>query len=367
MKIAIVCQNYPPATFEGGISHYSALLAENLKRRGHEVIALTSTEYTHSIKDNEQVNEIDIIRIEGPWNQITVKKIKEVVKQKEIDAVVLQYAPASFKKSFRIKWAMTRFPCQKITSFHTLWGKGFDRLFGLFMLLGCSKIIATNTEIMTILEKHIPSLLRKTFWIPIGSNISPSYDHEEGREFYDPIVCYFGMLYPGKGLNLILDVLETLKKRELQFSFKIIGGGIIYYKNFESDFKNDLKKRELDGMVEHIGHLPAKEVSKWLRRSRLVFLPYDRGMSDRRGSFMAAIRHGNAVLTSPPVVPLPFLKRDINVMWPHEPTVSGYVSLLERMLKDDELVKRLRVGAKELSNFFSWDKIASEYELVLNL
>lgn len=365
MRIGIVCQNFPPAVFEGGVSHYSSLLADNLVLRGHEVFAITSTEFTKFSHDVPITNKVKVIGVKGPWKHSSIKKIKKIALTNKLDALVLQYSPASFGRLFRLGWALTCFNCQKITAFHTLWGKGTDRLIGLLMLLGSSKIIATNSEIMTILGKRLPLLLSKTYWIPIGSNILPSMSGDWEKKPVEPLISYFGMLYPGKGLDLILDVLEHLKKRKHRFSFKFVGGGMLDHQVYEAEFRNNINKRNLSGHVEHTGLIAAETVSRLLSQSRFVFLPYESGLSDRRGSFMAAIAHGKAVLTSPPIVETSFFKNGINAIWSDEPSLEEYIKLFERMIQDDELITRLEQGAKELSRQFRWEKIAAEYELAI--
>jgi glycosyltransferase involved in cell wall biosynthesis len=365
LKIAIICQNYPPARFEGGISHYSALLARGLVQMGHEVHALTSSEFSEPVKNKANQFGVEITRIDGPWNHSTVGTIKKVATQKKIDAIVLQYAPASYKSSFRIRWALTRFACQKITAFHTMWGQGIDKLIALFLLAGSPKIIATNSEIMAILERHIPFLLKRTYWIPIGSNILVSTRLNVANDQSPPIVSYFGMIYPGKGLDLLLDVLEAVKKEGFQFQFKLIGGSIIYHPAFHEEFLNKIRQKRLEGFVDYLGLLPAEEVSKGFQTSRFLFLPYDKGVSDRRGTFMAALEHGKPILTAPPVVPMSFIKNGIHALWPERATVSNYAELFIKLLTDDELLHRLEHGAKGLSSSFTWERIASELDLVL--
>jgi len=365
LNIAIICPNFPPSSFEGGISHYSACLAESLLCRGHKVFAFTSTEFAQPIKERQKSNGVEIIPIPGPWNYFSIGKIRNTAREKKIDAVILQYAPADFKLLFRVKWALSRFSCQKITAFHTLWGKGFDRLLGLLILWGSSKIIATNSEIVSILKKRLPIFLTKTHWIPIASAIKPTRQQKVKEQPAIPVVSYFGMLYPGKGLYLILDILEELKKRGHRFAFKFIGGGIIYHHSYETEFRNDIKKRKLNGMVETLGLLPAEEVSEWLNKSRFVFLPYDSGLSDRRSSLMTALEHGKAVLTSPPVVTLPLFENGVNMLWPEENFAPKYIELIEQMLESDSLICLIENGARILSQSFSWGKIAAEYESVL--
>jgi len=366
MKIGIACQNYPPATYEGGISHYSRLLAEGLHLRGHSVHALASTEFSKPQSGQASSDSVEIIRIQGPWRHRTIGEMRSIAKDRELEAIILEFSPASFSRSFRIAWALTRFPCQKITAFHTLWGKGPDRILGMITLLGSQKIIATNSEIMFLLERYLPSFLSKTYWIPIGSNILPP---PQGRAPADPspkpIIAYFGMLYSGKGLDLILDCLQKLRERGHPFTFKFIGGGMLDQAEYEVNFRRDIIRRNLQHDVEHLGLIPDQEVSRWLSRSRFVFLPYDRGVSDRRGTLMAAIAHGKAVLTSPPAVNMPFLQNGVNLCWPDKHAIEDYLEWMERLLRDDALVERLEAGARRLSSFFDWSRIVSEHELVL--
>jgi len=332
---------------------------------GHEVHALTSSEFSEPVKNKANQFGVEITRIDGPWNHSTVGTIKKGATQKKIDAIVLQYAPASYKTSFRVRWAVTRFACQKLTVFHTLWGQGLDRLIALFLLIGSPKIIATNSEIMAILERHIPFFLKRTYWIPIGSNILPSNRLDAADDRSLPTVSFFGMIYPGKGMDALLDVVEAVKKKGYQFQFKLIGGSIIYHPAFHEDFLTKIRQKRLEGVVDYLGLLPAEEVSQWLQASRFLFLPYEKGLSDRRGTLMAALAHGKPVLTAPPIAPMPFIKNRLHALWPEKADVSNYTELFIKLLTDDELLHRLEQGAGDLSQCFRWERIAADLELVL--
>jgi glycosyltransferase involved in cell wall biosynthesis len=367
MLIGIICQNFPPASVEGGISHYSLRLAEALVEQGHRVVAITSTEFTLSSASGERIPGLAIKPVKGPWNQKSVREIRRIAMADPYDALVLQYSPASFKWSFRLAWSIAAFPCQKITAFHTLWGGGLDRLLGLLMLFGCRKIIATNSEVMVLLERHLPFFLCKTYWIPIGSNIQPTAARTAATHGSEgPIFCYFGMVYPGKGLSLILDVLKGLKDQGVHFRFKFIGGGMPGAEGLEKDLQREIVEKGLQDRVEHLGLVTQEEASSWIQSSRFIFLPYDSGLSDRRGSFMAAIAHGKAVLTTPPAVEMAFLKNGFNVLWPEKPSAEGFLLIIEKLLRDDGLLATIEKGAAELSRQFQWRKIARDYELVLH-
>lgn len=366
MKIGIVCQNFPPASFEGGISHYSEALARNLRSMGHDIIIFTSTEFMLKNYGPVKHKNIKIIPIKGPWGFRAIWSIRQIVSQNSIDTIILQYSPASFKISFRFMWSIIFYSCQKITAFHTLWGKGADRLIGLSILFGSKKIIATNSEIMVILQKHFPFLLKKTYWIPIASNISMISGIKSGIGENPPIISYFGMLYSGKGIDLILNCLFELQKRGHKFKFNFLGGGMLNHRSYEIEFRNKIFSKNLDNVVYHMGILSPDEVSKRISESKFMFMPYERGLSDRRGTFMAAIAHGKAVLTSPPIVKMPFLINGFNVLWPEQANLKGYVEMLESMLTNKIRLKNIENQAKILSQQFSWKNIAKEYELVLN-
>jgi len=173
------------------------------------------------------------------------------------------------------------------------------------------------------------------------------------------------MIYPGKGMDVLLDVVEAVKNKGYQFQLKLIGGSIIYHPAFNEEFLNKIHQKRLEGVVDYLGLLPAEQVSQWLQASRFLFFPYDRGISDRRGTFMAALAHGKPVLTAPPVVPMPFIKNRLHAVWPEKTDVSNYTEMFIKLLMDNELIRRLEQGAKGLSSCFTWERIASELDLVL--
>ena len=84
MNIAIVCPNFPPATFEGGVAHYSEHLAQHLLRRGHKIYAIASDKFKPVGPAQGNENGINIIRVPGQWNSKTIGALKRVAKEKKI-------------------------------------------------------------------------------------------------------------------------------------------------------------------------------------------------------------------------------------------------------------------------------------------
>ena len=65
--------------------------------------------------------------------------------------------------------------------------------------------------------------------------------------------------------NLILNILEELKKRGHRFSFIFIGGGIIYHDSYETKFRNEIKKRITERLKKRLDEEMIEEVKKLLQ------------------------------------------------------------------------------------------------------
>ena len=96
----------------------------------------------------------------------------------------------------------------------------------------------------------------------------------------------------------------------------IIGGGISDVARYIDEKRRLTSRLGIEGRVSWTGRIPARDVSALLVGSRLVFLPYDSGVSDRRGTLMAALAHGKAVVTTRPAVPVGLFKNRENMIWP---------------------------------------------------
>jgi glycosyltransferase involved in cell wall biosynthesis len=364
VKTAIVCPNYPPSRKEGGISHFTQILARELVEMGEQLVIVTDDEYMGSGSDENP--SMEVVAVPGPWNSLAARAIVDILSSRSVDLVNLQYSPSMYSASFKYAWgaAARRFP--SVTSFHTLWGGGsINYLIALQLLSTSRAVLATNTEIVYLLEKYLPIFLKKTRRIPIGSNIRPSsrprpnveeeYKLQEGTS----MLSYFGMCYPGKGMNILFEVARLLKER-LDYQLLLIGGGM---SDDEPYRRQAVAQVEAYGVEEHVlwtGRLASDDVSTLLSRSDVILLPYETGVSDRRGSLMAALAHGRAIVTAAPRIDgFPF-RRWENMVWPERYSAGEFAELIVQVLGDEQLRKRLELGASRLGNEYQWPVIAEK-------
>lgn len=365
MKIALFCPSYPPSCHEGGVSHYTQILCRHLSGPGREIFVVTDEAYRGDGNDGA----VRVLKFHGPWTHVVRKRISKVLRSCGVDMINLQYSPPMYEPGFRMAWSWMARQFASCVSFHTLWGGSrINYAAALSLLCGADGIIATNSEIMYLLKRYLHPFLRKTKNIPIGANIEPegtvgAFDkaaRQYGLDPKIPVLAYFGMSYPGKGMTNLFEATRILLARGHQIQLLVIGGGISDVPEYIEEKRRLTSRLGIEGRVIWTGRIPAKDVSALLEGSRLALLPYDSGVSDRRGSLMAALAHGKAVLTTRPAVPVALFKNRENMIWPETVEAAALAEVVSELLEDRELLGRLERGAKELAKHYQWPGIASQ-------
>ncbi|MCK4827082.1 glycosyltransferase, partial [bacterium] len=202
-----------------------------------------------------------------------------------------------------------------------------------------------------------------------GPNIVPSDAKGNSGEIavkysLDPnvaVLAFFGMSYPGKGMNLLFDTAKTvLNKYKVAFQLLVIGGGISDVPKYREEKMKLISKLGIEDLVIWTGKIPAAEVSALLSRSKVVILPFESGVSDSRGSLMAALAHHKPVVTTKPTIPISLFRNGENMIWPGNNDPIALADTVFRVLRDDQLRQKLESGAADLSKHFEWPDIAEK-------
>ena len=349
---------------EGGLSHYTKHLSHYLDQLEEKIFVVTN----ESFQGESENRNISILKFPEPWGLTRVRRIVKELRLRSLDLVNLQYTPVMYSAQFKFVWYTIARNFPAVVSFHTLWGGSKLNYFAaLNLLLASASIIATNSEIWHLLKKYFPFCLKKSHFIPISTNILPRTDNRD----YEKIVrkylskpskyqlVYFGMPYAGKGISLLLRVTQILiRKYRADVHLLMIGGGISDEKQYIQEIKRLLVKLEIENRVTWTGKISVEEVSTLLYYATLVVLPFESGVSDRRGSLMAALAHHKAVVTTRPSVPIELFRNGVNMVWPEISDPENYAKTVVQMLRDPEYRRRVESGAAELIRHFDWMDIA---------
>ena len=178
------------------------------------------------------------------------------------------------------------------------------------------------------------------------------------------IILYFGFFYKGKGIPTLFKAIKILKENNQDFVLVMVGE----IRSINEDYVNYLKRlqKELDiqDKILWTGGLKEQDVSLFIKSSDIVVLPFDEGISLRRGSLIACIVHGKCIISTFHKFTPSLFKDGINIVLIPPKDHYTLVSKIEYLLKNQDKIEFIENNVRELSGMFTWRKIASLYEKV---
>lgn len=365
MRIGLITGEFPPQ--QGGVGAYTRILGAALADAGHDVFVLS----TANARSADPRLTVDAV---AHWGYGCWQPIRSWARHRRLDVLDLQYQTAAYGMSPWIHLLPGRAgPAPLVVTFHDL------RYPYLFPKAGplrpwlvrrlarkADGVIATNPEDYAALSSHPHAAL-----IPIGSNIGAEASGpaaiadartRSGAAQSDQLVVYFGLLNRSKGLDHLVSAVASLRNNGVPVHLAIIGSA------GSSDPTNQAYEAELrarvaaDGLspcVTFTGFLPEREVDALLRAADVVALPFLDGASYRRGSLMAALGAGCAIVTTTPAVRSPGLDDGLSMRFVAPGDATALASTLRDVLDDADLRARLRTGAAEAAERFTWPAIAA--------
>ncbi|MCC6801326.1 MAG: glycosyltransferase [Anaerolineae bacterium] len=368
MRIGMITGEYPP--MQGGVGAFTRILAGELAAQGHELCVLSRAE-TRS--DDPRVKLSASIE---NWGAGSVFAARRWARERDLDVVNVQYQTAAFGMSPFIHFLPDALrPIPVVTTFHDLrypylFPKAGSLRDWIVMRLARASagVIATNHEDAARLA-GLRSVL-----IPIGSNITvhPSdrdtWRARAGAAESDFLIVYFGLVNRSKGLDTLLEAAAQL--RDLPIRLVLVGAvagssdptNAAYMSEIDaliaSLHPEGIDRLDLTPIIQRTGYLDDAAVSGYLTAADAIALPFRDGASYRRGTLMAALQHGGAVVTTQPAVPIPAFVdgENLRLVPPDDPTALA--EALRRLYESPDERARLRAGAAALAHAFDWTAIA---------
>jgi len=383
MKIGLISGEYPPQ--QGGVGDFTRELARALMAAGHEAQVIT-TAVSHQLSASSQEWEdgVNVQRVVSSWGTRCWRQIAEVAKQNRLDILNIQYEPAAYAMQVGVNflpspWARRSIKAPIVATFHDLlvpylFPKAGPLRWQVVEYLArhSEAVIVTNEEDRARLSNFQP-LTSNLHVVPIGSNIEPVEVSETDRaaerahwsiqpdEF---LLGYFGFLNLSKGGADLMQALRTLIDEGLPVRLLLIGG-----RTGSSDPTNAEYAAQVERLIERLGvkarvsatgYLEPAAVSRALRACDVMVLPYLDGASLRRGSLLAAIAHGKAIVTTEPRYPLVGLKQSESAFFVSPNNLRSLAGAVKQVLQNKDLRTRLECGAAEAARLFTWDRIAAQ-------
>ena len=360
MKIGLVSGEYPP--MPGGVGAFTRILGERLRAQGHEVAVLSR---------EGSGGDLPLTTVPG-FGLGGVGAMQRFCDGGGFDIINLQYQTAAYDQSATMHFLPSLVDTPLVTTFHDLRhpylfpkAGGLRDWIVMALAQGSDGVIATNPEDAARLN-HLPH----SAMIPIGSNIPRADDEDEDMDFRSRIgaddssfvIGHFGFITPIKGIDTLLDAVAALRDDGLDLRLAFIGGRSNAVEGSEDRewlTQIDRRVRELGlaEMTHFTGYMRDAAVARAIASVDLMCLPFRDGASYRRGSLMAAVNQGSAILTTQPAVDHSSFKHGEN-MWLAPPESSAELADAIRQLHaDPEQLQQLRDGAERLREHFDWNVI----------
>mgnify|MGYP006284131233 CR=1 FL=1 len=381
MNIGLITGEYPPD--HGGVGDFTHHLAYALADLGHRVHVITSVAPSADAgrgaeEPASDVSDLTEHRIVESWRFGCWRRILRLSKQLNLDVLNIQYQAAAYDMHPAINLVppQQQRPVLAVT-FHDL------KVPYLFPKAGplrqwvvhalarrAEGTIVTNREDQRKLSslKVPPAELER---IPIGSNIActlpAGYDRAEERARWgiqpdDLLLGYFGFLNESKGGEELIEALGLLVDEGLAAQLLKIGGRIGTSDPTNRAYADKVERLIADrGLEEHVhwtGYLSSTEVSASLCATDVCVLPYRDGVSFRRGSLLACLAHGRAIVTTRPAVHLPEVSDGETMLLVEPGDAAGLAEAVTRVAVDRAKRARLEAGAEKLAMRFEWSRIA---------
>lgn len=381
MKIALVSGEFPP--LEGGVGAFTQELARALDAQGQEVHIITRRSANPDsqrqrfgrLPEPKDLGFAQLHAAIGRWRWPSVSTIADLTLRYDFDVVNIQYQAAAYNMNSAainlLPWRLKHL-VRTIVTFHDLRipylfpKAGKIRNMALsFMARQSAGIITTNAEDFEQLKNKWDTPLTT---IPIGSNIKtykPNHiEIEEVRDNLglhddDILLGYFGFINESKGADLLLETFATLPPNyHLVFIGGQTGASDETNKEFASMVREMIEKANLGDRVHSTGFMSDNRVSTYLEAVDLIVMPYRDGVSLRRGTLMATLAQGCALVTTTPTSPVSELVHGENVWLVPRKNGKALSEAITGLMQDEALRMRLKNGAKKLAKNFTWDEIA---------
>jgi glycosyltransferase involved in cell wall biosynthesis len=375
MRITFIAGEYPP--HQGGLGAFTRELAWALAALGHEPHVITKI--AADAPADESSHGVRVHRIAPAWGWSSLRLIQRCIRDQRPDVLNLQYQAAAYgmHPAINLLPGLLARRTPTVVTFHDLKVPYLFPKAGplrwraiLHMARTTSATIVTNREDEQTLERARVARVRL---VPIGSNIIPASLQGFTREGWmqahaipagTRLIGYFGFMNESKGGETLIRALAELRAQGRDVTLLLIGGQTgesdptnIAYASHIMQLAGELGVRDyivLTGFVDDRG------VSGALAVCDCVALPYRDGASFRRGTLMAALAHGCAVVTTTPRITLPELRDGENVLLTPPDAPGALAAAISRVLSTPDLRRRLQAGSHELSTYFTWDRIAEQ-------
>jgi len=264
MRICLITGSYPPQVC--GVGDYTKSLGDAMQAEGEDVVIFSKMD----------------------WSVAKLYKYAIELRSLNADVYLIQYPTEGYGYSLVPQLlAYALMGKRRFVTLHEYTRKSLKGRMAtyLFFLSGC-EFIFTNQLDAAFAKRWAPWVTSPKI-IPIGSNIPWS---EADTPEFD--LSYFGLIRPHKGIEEFLEQAATFRQRLPKARVAFIGD---VPRGYEAYAQTIIDRAQSVGFEVKVG-FDMQKVSNVLSKTKICFFPFAEGLSERRGSTLAALGNGCLVV-----------------------------------------------------------------------
>jgi glycosyltransferase involved in cell wall biosynthesis len=323
MKILLIGPVYP---YRGGIAHYTTLLAKALQTAGHEVKVISfKRQYPkwlypgQSDRDPSQspltVPAAYILDPIYPW---TWHRAVVAIRQEKPDLVLFQWWTTfwSFAFAFIAKALQKHKICIAYLIHNVIphEARPWDRFLAKMALGAGNAFLVQSQGQKSALLSLIPTARVELVEHPVYDMFSEQkMDQNEARQRLGlpkdlPIILFFGIVRPYKGLGLLIEAIGELFTEGQQVGLYIAGE---FWEDVEK-YKEQIKRLNLDGQVWIDNrYIPNEELPAIFSAADIFAAPYTN--ATQSGAIKMALGFGMPIIASEAVVEAQSITQNLSI------------------------------------------------------
>ncbi len=368
----IITPEYPPQS--GGVSDYTAQVAEGLAEEGEEVhVWCPETKARASVASTRNAISLSSgrVHVHRDLGRILPEDLRAV--GRELDRfpaprrILVQYVPHGYgRRSMNVPFCtwLWRRATQHGDTLEIMVHEAFLNFEGSWRQYGAALVHRLMTVILlraaTRVWVSIPECERRwksyTFgrrvpfqWLPVPSNIRVDCDEaaiSDIRRRYAPD----GALLLGHFGTYGLPVLSVLEPIVLKITSEIPEQTLLLMGVNSQEFRGHLieKHPDLEKRLHASGPLDPESLSHHIAACDLLIQPYPDGATTRRTSLMVGLAHGKPIVTTASEVTEPIWAQSSAVGITPSGDADAFVKLVRQLLRDPSERARMSRAAQKL-------------------
>jgi len=355
-----------------GVGDYTYCLSEQLQTYKELSLSIITSPY-EPLRALAGVNIIPQVR---RWNIRSIAFLVKFLQKNPVDILHLQYPTQAYKDKIAINFLpfflkQYRLDVPFVVTLHDVaTAHPLNKLRLLPFLLSARKVILTVDEEKKYIARRLPQLASKLCVVNLGSNIKPSVAGFQERVAVraalglgaeELLLTHFGYLLRKKKLEILFYALKHLLDEGYKIKLLLISAFSPEKDTYHKSLQAVVGKLKLDNNVIWAGYCAEEKASGYLLCSDINVQIYPDGVSFRRGSLLAALGHGLAIVGAKAKALPDGLREGEHIVTFSPQDLRGLIGAIKMLASSPALRKNLGENAFTLSQRFSWAQTAEKH------